>query len=524
MFSAEAGRSIRTRILSFAGLALLVGLPGAASAAELSVTAVRFWSLGDVTRIAVETDGNFRFRSERLQQPQRIFFDLQGARPRLGNKGVHTIPVNDPRLKQIRVAENQPGLTRIVLDLEESAVEITTSQASAPDRLLIEVKAVATPPPFSKLTLSSSGVKRIPPATAETPAASTPAATPSASIMPAAAPAKPVRRALLPEGPSLAIRHTRRAQPLTMPVSLARLVAPAALPPAPAMRAGTAEEDLPAVAATLPAPPASTPSATPAAPRRTATGDRTLTRMLGLKIRRVVLDPGHGGHDHGTTGPAGAIEKDLVLDVSRRVGALIEERLGSEVLYTRTKDTYLTLEERVSFANQKRADLFLSIHANSSPVRTASGAETYYLSFAPSRAAQEIAARENAGSQRSISELRDLVMKIAAQEKIGESREFALNVQSSLTKLTAASVPAKSGSTRRDRGVKRAPFVVLIGATMPAILTEIGFVTNSKEEALLKKSDYRQKLAEAIYRGIQQYADSLSQMEVAQSTRRPSLD
>ncbi|MBL8216061.1 MAG: N-acetylmuramoyl-L-alanine amidase [Bryobacterales bacterium] len=500
---------MRSRILSLAGLTLL-SLPSQLPAAGLSITAVRFWSLGEVTRIAIETDGTFQFRSEKLAKPQRVFFDLQGARPRLGNKGVHTIPVNDPRLKQIRVAENQPGLTRIVLDLEEAQVEITTSQAVAPDRLLIEVKPVNAAPPFSKLTLSSSGVERIP--------------VQSASTLPLPQPAaKPPVRALLPEGPALSTRSSKRPQPVAMSLSLTRVLRPTSLPPPPAIGAGTAAEEPVIPAAPLlarVAPPSSAPEplATPAAPRRTSAGDRTLTRMLGLKIRRVVLDPGHGGHDHGTTGPGGAVEKDLVLDVARRLGALIEERLGSEVFYTRSKDNYLTLEERVAFANQKRADLFLSVHANSSPIKSAAGAETYYLSFAPSRAAQELAARENAGSQRSISELRDIVMKIAAQEKIGESREFALNVQSSLTRLTGATA-AKSGS-RRDRGVKRAPFIVLIGASMPAILTEIGFVTNPKEESLLKKPEYRQKLAESIYKGVQQYADSLSQMEVAQTARR----
>lgn len=506
---ADAGRLMRSRILSLAGLTLL-SLPSQLPAAGLSITAVRFWSLGEVTRIAIETDGAFKFRSEKLAKPQRIFFDLEGARPRLGNKGVHTIAVHDPRLKQIRVAENQPGLTRIVLDLEDVAVEITTSQAVAPDRLLIEVKPVTAAPPFSKLTLSSTGVERIPVKPAVVSQAPNPAP-------------KPPARVLLPEGPALTTRAGRRPQqPILMPVSLARIMKPSALPPPPAMGAGTAAEEFipatPLLARVAPPSTAPEPLATPAAPRRTSAGDRTLTRMLGLKIRRVVLDPGHGGHDHGTTGPNGAIEKELVLDVARRVGALIEERLGSEVFYTRSKDNYLSLEERVAFANQKRADLFLSVHANSSPVKSAAGAETYYLSFAPSRAAQELAARENAGSQRSISELKDIVMKIAAQEKIGESREFALHVQSSLTRLTGATA-AKAGA-RRDRGVKRAPFIVLIGASMPAILTEIGFVTNPKEEGLLKKPEYRQKLAESIYKGVQQYADSLSQMEVAQTARR----
>lgn len=235
-----------------------------------------------------------------------------------------------------------------------------------------------------------------------------------------------------------------------------------------------------------------------------------MTRVLGLKLSRVVIDPGHGGHDVGTHGPSGLYEKDVVLDVAKRLGELIQERLGSEVIYTREDDTYIPLEQRTQIANDHKADLFLSIHANSSPIRTAAGVETYYLNFTTSRSAMELAARENAGAQSSIFDLKDVLQKIAMKDKIDESREFASHIQKSLY-----AIETRGNSAGKNRGVKKAPFVVLIGAEMPSVLAEIGFLTNSADEAVLRRPDQRQKIAEALYKGIASYADSLSHFQVA---------
>src|SRR5208282_5875484 len=180
----------------------------------------------------------------------------------------------------------------------------------------------------------------------------------------------------------------------------------------------------------------------------TASGDRSLIRALGLKIGKIVIDPGHGGHDTGTIGPNGLEEKDLVLEVGRRLGKLLETRLGAEVVYTRRNDSFIPLETRTAIANQARADLFVSIHANSSHDSDARGVETYYLNFTSSHDALEVAARENAVSKASIYELQDLVKKIALKEKIEESREFAGDVEASLHSGLAAKSPAI-----RDRGV-----------------------------------------------------------------------
>jgi N-acetylmuramoyl-L-alanine amidase len=242
----------------------------------------------------------------------------------------------------------------------------------------------------------------------------------------------------------------------------------------------------------------------------TASGDRSLIRALGLKIGRIVIDPGHGGHDTGTIGPNGLEEKDLVLEVGRRLGKLLETRLGAEVVYTRKDDTFIPLETRTAIANQQRADLFISIHANSSHDSAARGVETYYLNFTSSPEALEVAARENAVSEKSIYELQDLVKKIAMKEKIEESREFAGDVQESLHTGLAAKTPAI-----RNRGVKKAPFIVLIGANMPSILAEISFVSNPADEHRLVTSEYRQRIADSLYRGIAKYVDGLSGVKVA---------
>jgi N-acetylmuramoyl-L-alanine amidase len=249
----------------------------------------------------------------------------------------------------------------------------------------------------------------------------------------------------------------------------------------------------------------------------TSAGERSLTRALGLKIGRIVVDAGHGGHDTGTIGPNGLLEKDLVLDVALRLGRLLETRLGADVIYTRDDDTFIPLETRTAVANEHQADLFISVHANSSPDPTARGVETYYLNFTSNPDALEVAARENAVSEKSIFELQDLVKKITLKEKIAESHELASDVQESLYNGLAG-----KHSTLRDRGVKKAPFVVLIGANMPSILAEISFVSNPTDAAKLETPEYREKIAESLYKGIAKYAGGLSGVKVASKLSKPT--
>jgi N-acetylmuramoyl-L-alanine amidase len=473
---------------------------------EAHVTAVRFWSLGDVTRIAIESDGDFSFRSDHLENPDRLFFDLVGAKPSLGARGMAVIPVSDTLVRQIRVAETQHGVTRVVLDLERSA-DATTSHLDNPNRLIIEVRASGSAPapaaPASKPPIEAEVVD------SKTPAyrAFTPPPAPS-SLEPSARRAAPLS---IDPPPPMAGRPGVASEAANAIPKLAP--PPVRLTPAPA--AVLAKVNTPTVASNIPPAPALVPTPAPEATalpaKRNSSGGRSMIRVLGLKVGRIVIDPGHGGHDTGTVGPEGLREKDLVLDVSKRLGALIEERMNSEVIYTRSDDTFIPLEQRTEIANQAKADLFLSIHANSSPLRSAAGVETYYLNFTTSKAALDLAARENAGSQQSIFELQDLLEKIALKDKVDESKEFASRIQSALYSFSA-----KSDAHARDRGVRKAPFVVLIGASMPSVLAEIGFISNAHDESIMKKPEYRQRLAESLYKGVSSYAGTLSHFQVAQ--------
>ncbi len=248
-------------------------------------------------------------------------------------------------------------------------------------------------------------------------------------------------------------------------------------------------------------------------PQPTRDGQSTLTRALGLKIGRIVIDAGHGGHDTGTIGPTGLMEKDLCLDVALRLGKIIQQRLpGADVVFTRSDDTFIPLEERTHIANEAKADMFISIHANSSQDTGARGIETYYLNLKGSAEAMEVAARENATDDQGIHELQDLVKQIARTEKIDESKEFAEDVQDSLSKRIQ-----KTAKIVKNRGVRKAPFVVLIGADMPSILTEISFLSNPADEKMLKQPEHRQRVAEGIYQGVASYLQSLNSMGVNQT-------
>ncbi len=436
----------------------------ALQAGSLQVTAVRAWSFPDLTRVAVEVNGEFTYRYDRAHNPERIFFDLNGAVPHVAGHRLLKKEVGDKLLKRVRVAETQPGVTRIVLDLE-GPVEFNASQLTSPDRLMIELhRANSTPD-----VISSAAPPVTPPL--------------ASNIAPRLAP-----------------------EPVSMPASGQRASSPpriAAMPDTTSEASTRLAED---VKQQLPDPPVVHPSARGADVELT----RSLTRALGLKVNRIVIDAGHGGHDQGTSGAGGLLEKDLVLDVALRLGKLVEQRLGAEVVYTRNDDTFVPLEERTAIANRSHADLFLSIHANSSAAREVAGVETYYLNFTNSPEAMDTAARENAISEKSVFELKDLIQKISLHDKIEESRQFAGSVQTSLQSFTQRSFPSA-----RNRGVRKAPFVVLIGASMPSVLAEIGFLTNSRQEALLARPEYRQKLAESLYRGIHQYTQTLSHFEVA---------
>jgi N-acetylmuramoyl-L-alanine amidase len=266
------------------------------------------------------------------------------------------------------------------------------------------------------------------------------------------------------------------------------------------------------------APKAATPKLTPAnttqAPPNNApatalafnTPDQPLPAKTGKF--RIVLDAGHGGWDLGTVGRQGVVEKDLVLDVAERLGKLLESRLGSEVVFTRTDDTYLPLEQRADIANQAQADLFVSVHANYSTSAEARGVETYYSNLFSAPGSREIEKHDDG----SFAKLTPVSLSAGAlHEKIAESARLAASVQRALYSTLSASNPGI-----RNRGIKEKPFVVLTGTTMPAILSEISFVSSPADERNLQNPAYRQEIAEALYQGISRYEQAAPHAKVAQ--------
>ena len=253
-------------------------------------------------------------------------------------------------------------------------------------------------------------------------------------------------------------------------------------------------------------------SAKPASP--TENGSQTLTRALGLKVARIVIDPGHGGFDTGTIGPSGLEEKNIVLDIGLRLRKLIETQTNSEVFMTRSTDKFIPLEERTAIANEDGADLFISIHANASRDHRVRGIETYFLNFTSDPEALRLAARENATSQESVHQLQGLIKKIALNNKIEESQELARDIQTVLYKRIS-----RVSRGIHNRGVRKAPFVVLIGANMPSILTEISFLSNPHSEHLLRSPAYREQIAKSLFHGIENYITNLGSVRVAQRTQ-----
>ncbi len=248
------------------------------------------------------------------------------------------------------------------------------------------------------------------------------------------------------------------------------------------------------------------PSKLPSLPQppQPAKSGSSIIRQLGLGIQRVVIDPGHGGKDPGCIGKSGLREKKIVLDVSSRLKKILESKESLEVIMTRESDIFLDPESRTVIANQKQADLFISIHANANRSRKLSGVESFYLNFSQDPSVIETAARENATSTKNISEMKDIIEKIVQNSKIVESKELATSIQNGLVKSLS-----QEYSNVRSLGVKGGPFWVLIGGEMPSVLIEISHLSNATEEKRLHSPQYRQLVAQGIYEGIVEYVKAL---------------
>jgi N-acetylmuramoyl-L-alanine amidase len=231
---------------------------------------------------------------------------------------------------------------------------------------------------------------------------------------------------------------------------------------------------------------------------------RAITRPAIGKIRRIVVDAGHGGHDPGAIGAGGTQEKDVVLQIALKLARRLREDLGLDVVMTRSTDVFLELKERTAIANQIGADLFVSIHANASPNRNTTGIETYYLNLAKTEKAAQLAAKENGTSLEKVSLLQAVLFDLMANYKLNDSALLAEAVQKSLYRKVS---PVYSGA--RNLGVKQGPFYVLVGATMPSILVETSFLSNEREEERLKDPQHQELTAEGIADGIRAYIASV---------------
>ncbi len=412
---------------------------------------VHFRSKPDYTTIGLYLDAPVKYVSATLHGPDRFYFDLEQTTlgPKLPrNKKEIVYNVNDSLVSQIRVAQKSDTLVRIVVDLKKAAEFTDVLSPREPYRLMISVHKPGSP--ISKLELQD----------------------------------EPITAA---DEKILAVQ-AKSAE------SKVAVAAPAT---------GT---ELPADARAATVLPPKEQAAATALPRTKAPGPKAEAKLASLasaahRRLRIVIDPGHGGSEDGAVGPHGLKEKDLVLDVAHRVGALLKSKLDADVLYTRNEDRDVGLEERTAMANQVHADMFISIHANSSPDHNARGIETYYMDRASSAHEAAVAARENAPSLKKVAGVKQ---DSDSNQKIEHSRKLAILIQQAL-------YSALSGTEHGlpNRGVKRAPFVVLLNAEMPSVLAEISFVSSPDDERELESSESRDLVADALCRGIEKYVASM---------------
>ena len=461
--------------------------PPASRSTLATIKEIRRIVLPDAVRITIELDSEVAFHEERIQDPARVFLDLPGTRPAaaLADQTVRFQGDADI-VRQVRIGRHPNNLTRVVLDAA-GVTSYSVYPLYSPYRLVID--CVRVPVKTAAAAMTDKVLARVPPPEV-LPIPVPPARAAAPQLLPARTMTNPWLRKLPGRAPRAAA-----------------LIAAATRLPEPVATIERETNEIPAIASAPVAPPSPVrPSivlAPTEPPAHNATGGLSMARQLGLGVSRIVIDPGHGGHDPGAKG-RGVTEAELVLDVALRLEKLLQQVSGVEVILTRRTDDFIPLPERTAIANREGADLFLSIHANASANGQAHGIETYFLNFANNQSAAAVAARENAASTQAMGGLPDFVKAIALNNKLDESRDFALHVQRAMVERQKT-----ANKLLKDLGVKQAPFVVLIGANMPSVLAEMGFVTNAQEAKLLKANAYRQKIAESLFNAIRKYQTSL---------------
>lgn len=443
---------------SFIGAIALL-LPFGISSAKsqrLRVTDVRVWSTQQSARVVIHLDGHGTFYHDRLRSPNRIYIDVNGAtvRKNLRTRTIDTFGV----LKGVRIARYSLSVSRIVLDLDKIE-SYRIFSLSAPPRIVVDVRA---PTPKKVIPTKTEVLAKV--ARLNLLFSRRPGPRSKQAGIPRKRPKTQLRIARVPSSPNAATKSSRPLDPRKKRVRSVSL---------PKKRDGVSNSS-------------------------------PLEMSLAERFRRgygkVVIDPGHGGKDPGAIGRSGIYEKDIVLDISKRLAQLLRRSLRARVLLTRTDDRFLSLDARSAFANRSGADLFISVHANSSPSRGLSGIETYLLSEASDERALKVAARENGVPVQELSDLQIILTDLRVRGQINRSAPLAESVHEQII-----SNLSRRYSRVRDLGVKQAPFYVLLGAKMPSILVEVGFLSHRRGEDRLKSPKYRQALASSMSDGIRKF-------------------
>lgn len=409
-----------------------------------NVLPVKYWSSDNYTRVVIKASGPVRYQERLLEKrgtkPRRLYLDFQQSY--IDPKYRSPIPIEDGLLKRIRTGQFSPEVVRVVLDIES----------------ISDYKIFSLPDPF-RVVIDVRGESR-----------------PSHAVVP--------KTKSLPRPPVRITAQTRiRAHPQD-PKSMTLLEDFKKIPVA-----GGQQDNVPQDLEEIEDPIA---------------GDKlSLAQQLGLGVRKIVIDPGHGGKDPGASA-FGLNEKDIVLKIARKLRPILAKETGAEVILTRDQDIFIPLEERTAIANTHEADLFISLHINAHPSPKVHGLETYYLNLSTNAEAMRVAAFENATSTHQMSDLQDILIDIMKNSKINESSRLAGFVHKALS----AGIKDVQKTQFKNLGVKQAPFYVLIGAEMPAILVEMAFITNQQDSGNLGTDSFLDIIAKDIVVGVQDYIHS----------------
>ncbi len=479
---------------------------GAQRTGPIMLRNVRYQSSDDYTRIVINVDDKVPYRYQllnpvpELDKPHRLYIDLEGTR--LGPKIDSQVNIADGILKQVRLGQNTPTVSRVVLDFQDLQ-KYQIFALESPFRIIVDVSAPGSSKDTQPAEVRKPIDKRAKP---EEPRPAEKSVAEKAAKPQAEAAKEPVKR---PVSKPVAKSDLKREPPVEQPQAKAERRPVQRLTPAEAKKAPEekkappiepkeAQPEQELAAKEAPASPVVEYTPPPESHKQSA----TLVEQLGLTVRTIMIDPGHGGKDPGAIGPGKVYEKDVNLRFALILGKMLEQE-GFKVLYTREKDTFIPLEDRTAQANLKNADLFISVHCNAIHLPSLSGLETYYLDLATSKDAVRVAARENAVSARSISDLQVILTDLMLNSKLKESKDLAKSVHSRVV----SSVRQKHKV--RDHGVRSAPFYVLMGAKMPAILLELGYLTNPEEAKRLQSDDYLKLLAAGVVKGVAAYKTNI---------------